>query len=69
MTLAYVKPMSLGSLPPTNSPALAFFVVMSPFATAGSTQVCPERYVVCIEPLQIERPGLSVAQADRIRWI
>ena len=24
---------------------------------------------ICIEPLQIERPGLSVAQAERIRWV
>jgi hypothetical protein len=23
---------------------------------------------ICIEPLQIERPGLSVAQTERIRW-
>src|SRR5580698_7515671 len=35
----------------------------------GSGPAAPTRYVVCIEPLQIERPGLSVAQADRIRWI
>jgi hypothetical protein len=24
---------------------------------------------ICIEPLQIERAGLSVAQAERIRWV